>query len=92
MALTLADRGEKSHSKNPIFTLLLKVFFYINLCNYRPSVHLQEDSSDIGLYLSFYLSRVLGPFVYERLKNLKPSEDTFGHDITSEILLRILEI
>jgi len=37
----------------------------------------------IGLYLSFYLSLVLGPFVHGRLQNLKTSEDTFDHDITS---------
>jgi len=36
----------------------------------------------IGLYLSFHLSWVLGPFVHGRLQNLKTSEDTFGHDIT----------
>jgi len=35
----------------------------------------------IGLYLSFHLSWVLGPFVHGRLQNLKTSEDTFGHDI-----------
>jgi len=34
----------------------------------------------IGLYLSFHLSWVLGPFVHGRL--LKTSKDTFGHDIT----------
>jgi len=37
----------------------------------------------IGLYLSFRLSWVLGPFVPGRLHNLKASEDTFGHDLTS---------
>ena len=37
----------------------------------------------IGLYLGFPLSWVLGPFVRGRLQNLKTSEDTFGHDITS---------
>jgi len=36
----------------------------------------------IGLYLSFLLSWVLGPFVHGRLQNLKTSKDTFGHDIT----------
>jgi len=36
----------------------------------------------IGLYLSFYLSWVLGPFVHVRLQNVKTSEDSFGHDIT----------
>jgi len=35
----------------------------------------------IGLYLSFHLSWVLGPFVHGRLQNLKTSEDIFGHDI-----------
>ena len=34
----------------------------------------------IGLYLSFHLSWVLGPFVHGRLQNL--SENTFGRDIT----------
>ena len=36
----------------------------------------------IGVYLSFYLSWVLGPSVHGRLENQKTSEDTFGHDIT----------
>jgi len=36
----------------------------------------------IGLYLSFHLSWVLGPFVHGKLQNLKTSEDTFGHGIT----------
>ena len=36
-----------------------------------------------GLYLSFHLSQVLGPFVHGRLQNLKTSEDTLGHDITT---------
>ena len=36
----------------------------------------------IGLYLSFHLTWVLGPFVHDRLQNLKTSEDTFGHNIT----------
>ena len=36
----------------------------------------------IGLYLSFHLSWVLGPFVPGRLQNLKASKDTFGHDLT----------
>ena len=35
----------------------------------------------IGLYLSFHLSWVMGPFVHGRLQNLKTSEDTFRHDI-----------
>ena len=37
----------------------------------------------IGLYLSFHLNWVLGPFVYGRLQNLQTSEDTFGRDITN---------
>jgi len=36
----------------------------------------------IGLYLSFHLSWVLGPFVYGRLQNLRTSEVTFAHVIT----------
>ena len=36
----------------------------------------------VGLYLSFHLSWVLGPFFHEKLQNLKTSEDTFCHDIT----------
>ena len=36
----------------------------------------------IGLYLSFHLNWVLGPFVHDRLQNLQTSEVTFGHDIT----------
>ena len=36
----------------------------------------------IGLYLSSYLSWVLGPFVHGRLQNPKTSEDTCAHDIT----------
>ena len=36
-----------------------------------------------GLYLSFHLSWVLGPFVHGALQNLKTSEDTFGHDVTA---------
>jgi len=31
----------------------------------------------IGLYLSFHLSWILGPFVHGRLQNLQTSEDTF---------------
>jgi len=37
----------------------------------------------IGLYLSFHLNWVLGPFVPGRLQNLQTSEDTFAHVITS---------
>jgi len=37
----------------------------------------------IGLYLSFHLNWVLGPFVHGKLQNLKTSKDTLGHDITS---------
>ena len=40
MPLTLAERGEKLH---PISIFLLEHFFYIDLCNYKSSVHLQED-------------------------------------------------
>jgi len=36
----------------------------------------------IGLYLSFHLDWVLGPFVHGRLQNLKRSEVTFAHVIT----------
>ena len=36
----------------------------------------------IGLYLSFHLNWVLGPFVHGRLQNLQTSEVTFAHVIT----------
>jgi len=36
----------------------------------------------IGLYLSFHLNRVLGPFVHDRLQNLQTSEVTFARVIT----------
>jgi len=36
----------------------------------------------IGLYLSFHLNWVLGPFVHGRLQNLQTSEVTFAHGIT----------
>ena len=36
----------------------------------------------IGLFLSFHLCWLLGPFVHGRLRIMKTSEDTFGHDIT----------
>ena len=36
----------------------------------------------IGLYLSFHLNWVLGPFVHGRLQNLQTSEVTFAHFIT----------
>jgi len=36
----------------------------------------------IGLYLSFHLNWVLGPFVHGRLQNLRTSEVTFAHVIT----------
>jgi len=36
----------------------------------------------IGLYLSFHLNWVLGPFVHGRLQNLPTSEVTFAHVIT----------
>jgi len=35
----------------------------------------------IGLYLSFHLNWVLGPFVHARLQNLQTSEVTFAHVI-----------
>jgi len=41
----------------------------------------------IGLYLSFHLSWVFGPFVRGRLQNLQTSEDTFGHDNSFKHLL-----
>ena len=36
----------------------------------------------IGLYLSFHLNWVMGPFVHGRLQNLQTSEVTFAHVIT----------
>ena len=36
----------------------------------------------IGLYLSFNVNWVLGPFIHGRLQNLKTNEDTFSHDRT----------
>jgi len=36
----------------------------------------------IGLYLSFHLNWVLGPFVHGRLQNLQTSEVTLVHVIT----------
>ena len=36
----------------------------------------------VGLYLSFHLNWVLGPFVRGRLQNLQTSEVTFAHVIT----------
>jgi len=36
----------------------------------------------IGLYLSFHLNWVLGPFVHGRLQNLQTSEVTFAHVMT----------
>jgi len=44
----------------------------------------------IGLYLSFYLSWLLGPFAHGRLQNLKTSEDTFGHGTTPSKLFAII--
>jgi len=44
----------------------------------------------IGLYLSFHLNWVLGPFVHCRLQNLQTSEVTFAHVITLPILRSIL--
>ena len=39
-------------------------------------------ASWIGLYLSFHLNWVLGPFVYGKIQNLQTSEATFVHVIT----------
>ena len=36
----------------------------------------------VGLYLSFHLNWVLGPFVHGRLQNLQTSEFTFAIVIT----------
>ena len=36
----------------------------------------------IGLYLSFHMNWVLGPFVHSKLPNLEISEVTFVHVIT----------
>jgi len=43
----------------------------------------------IGLYLSFHLNWVLGPFFQGRLKNLETSEVTFAHVITPLIQVPI---
>jgi len=52
----------------------------------RPSEKYVVDGSKyadwIGLYLSFHLNWVLGPFVHGGLQNLQTSEVTFGHVIT----------
>jgi len=40
----------------------------------------------IGLYLSFHLNWVLGPFVQGRVQNLQTSEVTFVHVITPLIM------
>ena len=37
----------------------------------------------MGLYLSFHLNWVLGPFVHGRLQNLQTSENTFALVITN---------
>ena len=41
----------------------------------------------IGLYLSFHVSWVLGPFVHGRLQNLQTSEVTFAYVITPLIII-----
>jgi len=40
----------------------------------------------IGLYISFYLNWVLGPFVHGRLQNLQTCEVIFAHAITPLII------
>jgi len=40
----------------------------------------------VGLYLSFHLNWVLGPFSHDRLQNLQTSEVTFAHVITPLII------
>jgi len=45
--MALADRGEKLHSETPISLFLLNIFS-IDLCNYKSSVHLQEDLPNIS--------------------------------------------
>ena len=45
----------------------------------------------IGLYLSFLLNWVLGPFVHGRLQYLQTSEVTFAHVITPFIAYLIKE-
>ena len=42
----------------------------------------------IGLYLSFHLNWLLGPFVHGRRQNLKTSEDSFGPEVTPSSKLR----
>jgi len=42
----LADRREKLHSE--ALYIFVKPFFYIDLCKYRSSVHLQEDFPNIS--------------------------------------------
>jgi len=52
-------------------------FLYSDLCNYK-------YAHWIGLYLSFHLNWVFGPFVHGRLQNLqKTIEVTFALVITS---------
>jgi len=41
----------------------------------------------IGLYLSFQLNWVLGPFVHGRLQNLQTSEVTFARVITPLMII-----
>ena len=51
----------------------------------RSEKHIIEGSKYahwIGLYLSFLLNWVLGPFVHGRVQNLQTSEVTFAHVIT----------
>ena len=48
MALTLADRGEKLHSKT-LFLYFVEHFLYSDLCNFTPSIHLQEDFPHISV-------------------------------------------
>jgi len=51
----------------------------------RSEKYVIEDSKYshwIGLYPSFHLNWVSGPFVHGRLQNLQTSEVTFAHVIT----------
>ena len=59
MALTLADRG-KNCTLRPYFYVFVEHFLYTDLCNYKSSVHLQEDFPNISAntnssVLIFYL-------------------------------------
>jgi len=124
LCLTLADRGEKPHSK-PLYLHFLWTFFSIQTCvttgliytckrifqtsvrklrnqckhqqfcvNFQFCLHRRSEKSAIkgsksahwiGLYLSFHLSWIFGPFVHGRLQNLKTSENMLGHDIALSI-------